>query len=225
LVETEPGAVHVTEAMLIDNPGTETYVGRSAGEGMQPVTLRLGIPAEFERITFEEEQFGRQFAAIDGKLSTGIPWMPGQRWMRFTYTLRSEDADRVWQRSLDLPCENLAVRVRHDKLDEVSSNLGPGVIRGDERVFESAGASLEQGHPLEVNFGALPVPWFLTARWIALGTLVAMITAAIVVTRRKRPGDDRAFTSHTTASPPVSDRLRGTASGKQRRTGKRRSAA
>ena len=63
--------------MLIDNPSAACYVGQAAGEGAEPVTLRLAIPAGFERVTFTSEFFGRRFSLVGGKLVTGVSLAAG----------------------------------------------------------------------------------------------------------------------------------------------------
>ena len=118
VIGTEPGAVHVVEAMLVDNPTATTYVGRAKTEGMVPVTMRLNIPSDFERVTFEKEMFGSQFQAIDGKLVTGMPWTPGPQWLRFTYTVPAAAIRGVWQRPLDAPCESIRVRVKPSRPED-----------------------------------------------------------------------------------------------------------
>ena len=57
LVQLRAGALEVTETLLIDNPSNVCYVGQSAAEADRVVTLRLSIPPDFERITFEKEFF------------------------------------------------------------------------------------------------------------------------------------------------------------------------
>ena len=43
----KPGALDVTESMVVDNPSNTCYVGAAAKEGEEPVTLRLAIPSNF----------------------------------------------------------------------------------------------------------------------------------------------------------------------------------
>ena len=112
-LQTAPGVLRVRERLIIDNPTRSTYVGRAEGGQEQPVTLQLNIPADFQRVTFDHEFFGRRFSVVDGKLVTGIPWTPGRRELAFTYTLRNQDTCRVWLRPLDLPCQQLSLRVDH----------------------------------------------------------------------------------------------------------------
>jgi hypothetical protein len=49
----QPGALQVTESMLIDNPSPACYVGQPAREDAEPVTLQLAIPANFEEMWME----------------------------------------------------------------------------------------------------------------------------------------------------------------------------
>lgn len=183
-IRTAPGAIHVEEAMLIDNPTLRTYVGRAAHEDAQPLTLQLGIPADFERVTFEKESFGRQFTLIDGRLVTSLPWLPGERWLRFTYTLRNDDGQRVWQRTVDAPCESLRVQVRHEKPDEVEGSL-PAAAGDDpgEKVFASEGDALSRGQIVTVRLGALPIAWTTYARWSAVVLLSVLVLGAAIAMR------------------------------------------
>jgi hypothetical protein len=115
VLQPQQGALQVTETMLIDNPSPACYVGQAAGADIEPVTLQLAIPANFERVTFASEFFGRRFAMIEGKLVTGVPWPPGQRELTFSYLLANAQRHYVWQRPLDLPSANVRVSVRGDR--------------------------------------------------------------------------------------------------------------
>ncbi len=180
----EPGALRVTESMTIDNPSNTCYVGKAARQGEEPVTLALSIPADFERATFQEEFFGRRFAVAGDKVVTSIPWPPGRRDLKFTYVLRNAQAHRVWQRPLDLPCNDLRLRVRTDKPDDVACDLDAASgDRAGELLFRAEG--LPAGHVLQVGLGNLPVPWMTYARWTAAGLLVCLVAAGAVALRRR----------------------------------------
>jgi hypothetical protein len=187
VIGTEPGAVHVVEAMLVDNPARATYVGLASSDDAPPVTMRLNVPSDFERITFEREKFGREFRVLDGRLVTGIPWTPGQHWLRFTYTLRPEAVRRGWQRPLDAACDSMRVRVKHPRPEEIACSL-PSVAGGPpgEKVFESGADVLPAGHVIRVQLGHVPVPWSVYARWGALVVLAGLIAGTAVALRRSR---------------------------------------
>jgi hypothetical protein len=186
-LETEPGAVHVVEAMLVDNPTATTYVGRAPTEGMPPVTLRLNVPADFERITFEREKFGSRFQVIDGKLVTGIPWTPGAQWLRFTYTLPAAALRGTWQRVLDAPCESIRVRVKHTRAEEIACDLPPAADGpSNERTFQSGDGVLPAGHVFRVQLGNVALPWTFYARWAALFALAGLIVATALILWRPR---------------------------------------
>jgi len=191
VVRPEPGALRVTETILVDNPTSTCYVGEAA-EGVEPVTLELAIPPDFDRTTFNKEFFGRRFSLADGRLVTGIPWPPGEKELTFTYILRNEERCRSWERPLDLPCSHVRLSVLTDKPEEVSSNLKPGSsrLRG-EKVFQSEGRTLPVGHVLRLEMGRLPVPWMVYGRWIALVALVGLIAGVSVVTLGRRGSSQR----------------------------------
>jgi hypothetical protein len=185
VVRSEPGALRVTETIRVDNPTSTSYVGQAVCDGAEPVTLRLAIPSDFERVTFDEEFFGRRFSQADGKLVTGIPWTPGERELTFTYLLRNEQRHRLWARPLDLPCSHVRVSVFTDEPGEVSCNLGPGSSqrRGETTLeFESVGKTLPAGYVVRLEMGCLPVPWMAYGRWLALVALVGLIAGTSMVT-------------------------------------------
>ena len=119
----EPGLLRVVESLLIDNPSSCCYVGAAIADNTAPVTLRLAIPETFTTVTFDEEFFGRRFSLRSGMLGTGIPWTPGSRELKFSYVLPNNLRSYVWQRLLDVPCEDLRVEVHGETPDEVACNL------------------------------------------------------------------------------------------------------
>jgi hypothetical protein len=185
-----PGVLEVTESMLIDNPAAACYVGRTAAEGAEPVTLRLAIPADFERVTFAGEFFGRRFALAGGQLVTGIPWQPGQRELTFTYVLPAAQRQGVWERCLDLPSSGVRVSVHLDGPQrQVTCNLNRASRQEDgEIAFESGEKILSAGHRLRVELGNMPVSMMAHAPWGALAVLVGLIfvTSLPLIPRGKR---------------------------------------
>lgn len=182
----EPGLLVVTESLLIDNPTSRCYVGRPEGEEERPVTLRLAIPADFVRCTFDKEFFGRRFYAVENVLLTDVPWQPGQRELKYTYRVPNESRSRVWQRPLDLPCEQVVLTVHSDP-SEVACNLdGTTEERPDGVTFQSSGSPLPTGHVLAVELGRLPVSWIAYGRWGALTLVLGIAVASTFVIVRKR---------------------------------------
>ena len=179
LLEPEPGALRVTETILVDNPSSKCYVGEPAPAGSEPVTLQLAIPPQFERTTFDQEFFGRRFRLDRDKLTTGVPWPPGERELKFTYILKSPAWQGHWQRTLDLPCADVRVCVRTATRNEVSCNLGQTSSRQTgELLFQNGGQLLAAGQTINIRFGALPVGWMHYGRWIAAAVLLVLIVAA-----------------------------------------------
>jgi hypothetical protein len=196
-LRSEEGVLYVTESLAVDNPSSTCYVGQARREGEAPITLRLNIPPEFERATFDEEYFGRHFSVSDGALVTSLPWPPGKKEVKFTYAIRNAEFSRQWQRPLDLPCADLCIRVRTANPDEVTCDLAPGVVAREnqkpgqtEAVFHSS-ATLPAGSMIRVGLKKLPVPWMVQARWIALTALLIAIGGICILTVRRRKGRRR----------------------------------
>ena len=194
VIRPEPGVLNVTESILVENPTSTCYVGQAMEEGAEPVTLPLAIPSDFERVTFREEFFGRRFSIADAKLVTGIPWMPGQRELTFTYLLPNQQRYRLWQRPLDLPCAHLRLSVQTTKPQEISCNLervsGKTGESSSQVIFESAQRTLPAGYMIRVELGQLPVPLMAYARWMAvlvLGGLVVAISLIMIGWRSAKP--------------------------------------
>lgn len=208
VIQPRPGALHVTESILVANPTLHSYVGRAAGKDAPPVTMRLSIPPDFQRTTFHKEFFGRRFSSADGKLVTGIPWTPGERELKFTYVLPNADGHRVWRRPLDLPCSNVSVRARTTKPEDVTCNLQRAAVQceGDvtEIAFRCSDRTLPAGYVLSVGLGRLPVPWIVYGRWLAMAALVLLMAAAGIAMVRRGP--QRRRQADAAAPPPPTHR-------------------
>lgn len=194
VVQPEPGGLVVTETILVANPTSECYVGRSEQEGQDPVTMNLAISPDFLRATFHQEFFGRRFSTVGDKLATSIPWQPGTRELKFTYILPNEQGRRKLERPLDLPCSHVRLRVRALKPEEVICNLRrPAGEHGGEVVFESGHQTLPAGHVIRLELGALPVPWAVYGRWLATAVLVGLVGIAgrLAIRDRRGHGDGK----------------------------------
>jgi hypothetical protein len=203
------GLLEVTESLLIENPLPQTYVGPAMDEAVQeePVTLRLAIPSEFQKVTFEQESFGRSFALRDGQLVTGIPWEPGQRELKFTYVLHNAQQYRVWDRPLDLPTDAVQVRIATSSPDSVSGSLDrQNVVRRagySEVLFTSGPTRFPAGHVVRFELGQLPVPWTTHGKRAAAIALLLLIGGA-TLRRRRRTAQSQRAASHAASSLPDS---------------------
>jgi hypothetical protein len=175
-IRAEAGVLVVTETIVVANRSSQTYVGPQTPEAESAATLRLSIPSEFEKVTFAKEFFGRQFQLNNERLETQIPWTPGQRELKFTYRLPLEHRNWSFRRPLDLPTEKMRLKVRGAQLQDVYCSL-PFVRKStdDALVFESESPLLPRAHAIELQFGDLPVPWMIHARWFALAALVLLV--------------------------------------------------
>jgi hypothetical protein len=198
-IRPEPGSLAVTETILLENPGPDCYVGRPTEEGGEPVTLALSIPSDFERVTFDQEFYGRRFSLRSGKLVTAIPFTPGPRRLRFTYWLRNEDRHRVWQRRLDLRTANLRVVVEGDG-KEIDCNLQSAQAAEPGRTAFAASGELAAGYVVRVELGRLARPWHVYGRWGAVAVLGGLVAACAARSFRKTRR--LASTDPASAGPP-----------------------
>jgi hypothetical protein len=173
-VQAEPGVLQVTETVVVSNPTQTAYVGQAAGMPAA-ITLRLSIPAGFERVTFYDEFHGRHFYVIDGHVVTDIPWPPGERTLKFTYRLPAETAKPVFRRKLDLPTQRVRLVASGDAAEKAASNL-PRTAASDHRTaFESTGERMSLGEEIHLQFGAGRGPWSAYARAASLAILAALV--------------------------------------------------
>jgi hypothetical protein len=190
-IEIQPssGQLAVTETLLIDNPTKLTFVGESAdAESTEPTTLQLSIPADFQKVTFQQEFFGRRFAVHNSRLVTSLPWEPGTREVTFTYFLRNTQLHRRWERTLDLPTEQVELRVAATDPDDVTCNLKSlgtqQQVGSTELRFASGDAELPAQFVIECELARLPVPWTTYAKWGVGITLGLIVGLALVLGRR-----------------------------------------
>jgi hypothetical protein len=219
-LQPESGVLRVSETLVVDNPSSTCYVGQATGEGTEPVTLQLNISPDFERVTFDEEYFGRHFAAFQGKLVTGLPWPPGKKELKFTYVIRNAEISRTWKRPLDLPCADISVRVDAEKPEEVACNLSSAAVEKTEKadqngkneksaaIFQSAGKPLPAGYIISVDLAHLPVPWMAYARWTALAVLIGAVVGAGIFTIRRRASLSHPSAEYTHNPDPIPDSRR-----------------
>ncbi len=189
-IHLEADAIRVTEKLLIENPGLKTYVGQPQRVGARATTLRLSIPSNFRRATFHKEFYGRQFTLLRGGLVTDIPWTPGQRELAFTYVLPNNDQTRVWQRPLDLPCDQLRIKVFSETPEEISCNLSLATSQTSGVVtFESTGQTIPADQVIRLQLDGRPFSLATHGRWLALAVLLVLILATGLIRTRFRRRD------------------------------------
>ncbi len=219
-----PGLLEVTESLCIENPLPQTYVGPEPTTAEEtPTTLKLSIPAEFQKVTFHQEAVGRAFTIRDENLITTMPWEPGQRDVAFTYVLRNSQTHRVWERPLDLPTDAVRVQVTTPQPDRVLGNLrrdgGTAHDLQGHVAYVARATALPAGHVVRLELDRLPVPWTVYGKWLAIVLLATLITAHGVLRRRRgrAPQQNAHGAQPNSASPPARSPARRQSPGPQRR--------
>jgi hypothetical protein len=195
-VRVDTGFMEITEALALENPSLTAYVGEPQ-EDRPTITLRIGLPAGFETVTFGEEFLGRSFLIRDNQLVTDLPWPPGKRELRFVYRLPVEQRTSVLRRVLDLPTDRVTLRVTGQDPRRIACDL-PAVRseREGEVEFASDGPTLAAGRAIELRMGDLPIRWESYARWGSLAVL-SLLSGGVLIRRRWRKLEP------STSSPPT----------------------
>jgi hypothetical protein len=180
----QPDVMEISETLLVTNNSRASYVGEQVGD-RPPATFRLSVPANFDRVTFDSEFYGRRFRVVDRQPVTDIPWPPGGRELKFTYRIPIEASGGTFRRPLDAPSRRVTLRVRGRNQDEASCNLARANESHAEILFASAGGELAAGHIIELQIGTLPFPWMQYTRWGSLLALAVLTTATALVLRRR----------------------------------------
>jgi hypothetical protein len=176
--------MEVSETLVVENPSRTTYVGEQVTDKRRE-TLRLSIPPEFERVTFDREFYGRRFQVVDHRPVTDIPWPPGPRELKFTYQIPLDANAGLFRRPLDLPCREIRVRVKSEDLKQVTCNL-PRIADPDGRLaFATTKPDLPAGFIIELQVGKQPINWRLYARWSSLGVLSLLTFGTVTICRRR----------------------------------------
>jgi hypothetical protein len=184
-VTVEDQALKISEELLISNPTRATYVGQSMGSG-PPVTFWLSIPKNFDRVTFDQEFFGRRFLVVDHRPVTDIPWLPGERKLRFSYHVPLAESAGHFHRPLDLPSSNVRVRVHGANQQQVSCNLPRSDATDGQLVFAAAGEQLARGFAIDLQIASLPFPWIQYGRWGSVIALAVLAGATVAIPRLRR---------------------------------------
>lgn len=184
-LRVDDGRLEVTERLHIENPALVTYVGETRDDH-PTVTLRLTLPAGFEKVTFEKEALAQHFVVRENVLFTDLPWTPGSREITFQYRLPIDRRSQRFARSLDLPTDEIQIRVAGHEASEIAA---PGFARrelaADEVELTRAGEQLPAGFEASLSIGKLPVSWERYAPWLTLGALVVAIAITGAISLRR----------------------------------------
>jgi hypothetical protein len=183
-VQIKDKTLQVNEVLVISNRSRTTYVGKLS-ENHERETLRLNIPGGFDRVTFENEFYGRHFRIVDHTPTTEIPWPPGQRELKFSYEVPTDLSSHL-QWMLDIPCNSTYVRVRGEHADMSICNLNRLRTGNGYAEFSSCEKKFDSGFQIVLSTGVSPFPWALYARCATIGILSALIFSTIVVQRWRR---------------------------------------
>jgi hypothetical protein len=188
-IDVEKHVLAVTETLLISNRSKKTYVGEKLDDdGL--VTLRLSIPPDFDRVTFDSEFIGRRFRIINHQLVTDMPWPPGERVLKFTYRVPIDVGAGQFHRPIDLPTTNLRIEAQaHGQ--QVTCNVSSSEVVDGHTIFAAKDRELPIGHTIKLQIGNRPIPWMLYGRWGSLAILATLVLGTVLVSRlRKRNGDN-----------------------------------
>jgi hypothetical protein len=182
-IRVDTGMLEVTEAIVVNNPSSTSYVGapNAAMPRTAPATLSLSIPEGVSHVTFNKEFDGRNFRLVDGRLVTTVPWPPGKRQLAFRYQLPVEKGQLLFQRSLDLPCLSVRLAVAGECSQELTCNL-PRVTPPNRMPigFESESQTLPAGYTVQLQMRQLSISWIVYARWAAIILLGGLLGATTV---------------------------------------------
>lgn len=188
-IRTEESTLLVSESILVVNPSRRTFVGASS-DGQPAVTLALAIPPNFERVTFNNEFFGRRFRVVDHCPVTDIPWPPGERELKFTYRIPLDENHGKFVRPLDVPASSVRLLLRGDIIPNVSCNLS-SPKKVDHGLEFASHKKLPTAFVVEAQIGSRSIPWALFGRWGAVTLLSILVCGTAAVARRqmKRPSE------------------------------------
>jgi hypothetical protein len=205
VVAAKEGYLEVSERLVVANRSRTAFIGMAESNG-EPITFRLTLPQGFDKVTFDKEFHGRNFAILDGKLVTQLPWPPGSRELKFRYRLPVEKRRADFARSLDLPTEAMHVRfVGAEARRATCTLMRASVDQPNEAHFSNQGSSLAAGERVELHLLAAPIRFEAYARWTAVVLLALVIGGSAVAVIRSRTG----FPPHRKSAALEGGRRRG----------------
>jgi hypothetical protein len=182
-ITVQNDSLAVRETLVVVNPSQTTYVGKRIDEN-PPTTLALSLPPSFDRVTFDNEFYGRRFRIAEHQPVTDVPWPPGRREISCNYNVPVEKSTGMFRRRLDLPTGDVVVHVQGEDPEQMSCNLAQ--FRSDSAgAFEAGGKDLDAGFTIALRIRDAPINWTMYARWSSLGVLCALALGTVIIQRRR----------------------------------------
>ena len=176
-------SIEVREILEINNPSALCYVGEPPHPGGPPVTLRLDVPAKFQRITFDEEAWGKQFRVVNDHLVTSLPWPPGSRQLAFTYWVDAEKVTNLWQQTMILPCRVYVLEFVGELAENSRCDLPVREFKAADHVIYRSDQPLSTQQVVSLEFAQVTSASSL-ARRAALGVLFGLVVVVCVTASR-----------------------------------------
>jgi hypothetical protein len=111
---------------------------------------------------------------------TDIPWPPGERELTFTYRIPLEASGGLFRRTLDVPTNDLTLRVLDAGKKKLHCNLAAAQPTNREAIFTAGDQQLAASFAIDLRIGDPPIPWAKVARWAALVTLGVLVATTVV---------------------------------------------
>ena len=178
LVVTEAG-IDVAQLLYIDNLGSSTYVGHTAGDERHVVQLQ--VPEGNVALRGHSGQISRSSAT---RLFTNVPLPPGRSQVAFTIQLRGEEFDGAYEHQILYPTSRLELFLQPSDIElpaALFQDLGQMQLH-DQEYRHYRVQSLDIGRRVSIPLPfSLPLRWSL--KWVMLVFVVAMVAAATALVR------------------------------------------
>ena len=171
--------VDVAQLLHIDNLGTSTFVGHTKGDERH--VLQLQVPAGNLALQGHGGQVSR---SAPERLFTNAPLPPGRSQVSFTVQLMGEEFGGTYEHEILYPTNRLEMFLQPSdiELDGEFQDLGE-IDLHDQTYRHYRLFDLNPGHTVSIELPlSRPVRWSL--KWLVLGFVVAMMAAAVVLTRK-----------------------------------------
>ncbi len=122
MVRTSPHGLHVSEVVVVDHPGTHTWLGKVTEDGGRE-TLALQLPPNLERVQLQGG-FHECCTQLDhGRLTSSMPLKPGSEQYRYSYMVPIVDGKATLTFSAELPTQRVTVFIPDDGTTVTASGV------------------------------------------------------------------------------------------------------